>query len=368
MNQFQTLKSDLIKSRIINEDLPIIGDGEILLKIESFAFTANNVTYGVAGDTIGYWKFFPAAQDSDNSWGCIPMWGFAEIIESNNQNLDVGERLFGYLPAADSVVLSPIKISDKSFSDGKEHRKELPPVYNNYLRLNGESNYDPSMDPIRALLFPLHITAFCLCDSLEEDQYLGASQILIVSASSKTAIGLAQGLADSKSSPKVVGLTSVTNSKFVEDLGCYDEVISYDQLDKIDYSQGAVIVDMAGNREILGALHGKLEGNMLKCLTVGMTHWDNETTAEDALGQAMLRERTEFFFAPAHIQKRIGDWGHEGYTKKTNLFMTARALQSKNWMQIIEIDGLENFISTYEEVVSGKINPNEGIIVNLKNA
>ena len=368
MNQFQTLKSDLTKSRIINADLPIIRDEEILLKIESFAFTANNVTYGVAGDTIGYWKFFPAAQNSDNSWGCIPMWGFAEIVESKNQNLDVGERLFGYFPAADSLVLSPVKISDHSFSDGKEHRKELPPVYNNYLRLNGESNYDPSMDPIRALLFPLHITAFCLCDSLEEDQYLGASQILIVSASSKTAIGLAQGLADSKSSPKVVGLTSVTNSKFVEDLGCYDEVISYDQLNKIDYSQGAVIVDMAGNREILGTLHGKLEGNMLKCLTVGMTHWDNETTAEDALGQAMLRERTEFFFAPAHIQKRIGDWGHEGYTKKTNLFMTARALQSKNWMQIIEIDGLENFISTYEEVVSGKINPNEGIIVNLKNA
>jgi len=368
MNQFQTLKSDLTKSRIINADLPIIEDGEILLKIESFAFTANNVTYGVAGDTIGYWKFFPAAQNSDNSWGCIPMWGFAEIIESKNQNLDVGERLFGYFPAADSLVLSPVKISDQNFSDGKEHRKELPPVYNNYLRLNGESNYDPSMDPIRALLFPLHITAFCLCDSLEEDQYLGASQIIIISASSKTAIGLAQGLADSKNSPKIVGLTSATNSKFVENLGCYDEVISYDELEKIDYSQGTAMVDMAGNREILGILHGKLADNMLKCLTVGMTHWDNETTAEDALGQAMLRERTEFFFAPAHIQKRIGDWGHEGYANKTNLFMTARALQSKNWMQIIEIDGLENFISTYEEVVSGKINPNEGIIVNLKNA
>ena len=103
MNQFQTLKSDLTKSRIINEDFPTISNGEILLKIESFAFTANNVTYGVAGDTIGYWKFFPAAQNSDNSWGCIPMWGFAEIVESKNQNLDVGERLFGYFPAADSL-------------------------------------------------------------------------------------------------------------------------------------------------------------------------------------------------------------------------------------------------------------------------
>jgi len=366
MNQFQTLKSDLTKSRIINEDLPIISDGEILLKIESFAFTANNVTYGVAGDTIGYWKFFPAAQNSDNRWGCIPMWGFAEIVESKNQNLDVGERLFGYFPAANSLVLSPIKISDQSFSDGKEHRKELPPVYNNYLRLNGESDYDPSMDPIRALLFPLHITAFCLCDSLEEDQYLGASQIIIISASSKTGIGLAQGLADAKNSPKIVGLTSATNSKFVEGLGCYDEVISYDHLEKIDFSQGTVMVDMAGNREILGTLHGKLADNMLKCLTVGMTHWDNETTAEDALGQAMLRERTEFFFAPAHIQKRIGEWGHEGYAQKTNAFMSARALQSNNWMQIKKIIGLEDFTTTYKEVVAGQIKPHEGIIVKLK--
>jgi hypothetical protein len=48
--------------------------------------------------------------------------------------------------------------------------------------------------------------------------------------------------------------------------------------------------------------------------------------------------------------------------------MTARAIQSKNWMQVKEIHGLENFTSIYEEMVAGKINPNEGIIVNLQDA
>ena len=367
MSQFQTLKSDLTQSRIVDSSSVSINEDEIAVRIESYAFTANNVTYGVAGDTIGYWKFFPAKNNADNEWGCIPMWGFAEITHSNIESLNVGERLFGYFPAADSLILSPIKVSDQSFSDGKEHRKELPPVYNNYVRLNGDQNYDPSMDAVRALLFPLHITAFCLCDSLAEDSYLGASQVIVVSASSKTAIGLAQGLADTENAPKIVGLTSPSNLKFVENLGCYDEVISYDELDNVDYSKGSVMVDMAGNREILGTLHRELGDNMLKCLTVGMTHWDNKTTAEDALGQAMLRDRTEFFFAPAHIQKRIGDWGHDGYAEKTNSFMTARAIQSKNWMQVKEIHGLENFTGTYEEIVSGNINPNEGIIVNLIN-
>ena len=63
--------------------------------------------------------------------------------------------------------------------------------------------------------------------------------------------------------------------------------------------------------------------------TVGMTHWDNEVTAEDALGQAMLRERTEFFFAPAHIQKRVKDWGYEGYNQRTNEFMKADLIKVK---------------------------------------
>ena len=367
MKQFQTLKSDLTQSRIIDIDSASIGDGEITVQVESYAFTSNNVTYGVAGDTIGYWKFFPTGNDINNEWGCIPMWGFAEITHSGIEDLNVGERLFGYFPAAESLILSPVKISTQSFSDGKEHRKDLPPVYNNYVRLNGDQNYDASMDAVRAILFPLHITAFCLCDSLEEDAYLEASQIIIVSASSKTAIGLAQGLDDAENAPKTIGLTSSGNAEFVKSLGCYDEVISYDELSNLDYLKGSVMVDMAGNREILGTLHKELGDNMLKCLTVGMTHWDNETTAEDALGQAMLRDRTEFFFAPAHIQKRIGDWGHDGYAEKTNLFMTARALQSKNWMQLKEIHGLENFTSTYKEMVAGKINPSEGIIVNLKN-
>ena len=71
MSQFQTFKSDLTHSRIVDTDSVSIHDDEIAVKIESFAFTANNVTYGVAGDTIGYWKFFPAAQDEKNEWGCI---------------------------------------------------------------------------------------------------------------------------------------------------------------------------------------------------------------------------------------------------------------------------------------------------------
>ena len=88
MNQFQTLKSDLTQSRIIDIDSPAIDNGEIAVRIESYAFTANNVTYGVAGDTIGYWKFFPAGLDENNEWGCIPMWGICRNYSLKNQRFE----------------------------------------------------------------------------------------------------------------------------------------------------------------------------------------------------------------------------------------------------------------------------------------
>ena len=172
MKELQTLKTDLKKTRIVTQQLGNdIDENQVLLKVERFSFTANNVTYGVAGDAIGYWQFFPPTENLNNEWGCIPMWGFAEVVSSNNDDIKNGERIFVYFPPANNLLVNPIKISPQSFVDGKEHRKELPPVYNNYVRLNGEENYDSSMDNVRALLFPLHITAFCLCDALEEQAY-----------------------------------------------------------------------------------------------------------------------------------------------------------------------------------------------------
>ena len=46
--------------------------------------------------------------------------------------------------------------------------------------------------------------------------------------------------------------------------------------------------------------------------------------------------------------------------------MDTRAEQNKSWMNIKEVSGLDNFLSTYDNVIQGDINPNEGIIVNIK--
>ena len=67
---FQVNKNDLSTHRLIHPLPTSLSAGQVRLSIERFALTANNITYGVAGDMIGYWQFFPA----ENNWGRIPVW------------------------------------------------------------------------------------------------------------------------------------------------------------------------------------------------------------------------------------------------------------------------------------------------------
>ena len=87
--------------------------GEVLVRIDRFAFTANNVTYGAVGDMIGYWNFFPARE----GWGRIPVWGFAEVVASRHDGVPVGERIYGYLPMSSYVVLAPDQVTADTFVD-----------------------------------------------------------------------------------------------------------------------------------------------------------------------------------------------------------------------------------------------------------
>jgi hypothetical protein len=366
MSEFQTNRNDLTKTRIIKTDInharENLNQGQILVQVDRFAFTANNVTYGAAGDTIGYWKFFPAREDAQNDWGCLPVWGFATIVGSILDGLIEGERVYGYFPPADFLVMRPIKLTSGRFVDGSIHRAELPAVYNNYVRLDNESGYDQSVDNIRALLNPLHITSFCLCDALKSETFYGAEQIIVLSASSKTAIGMAQGLLDSGVSPEILGITSRSNYDFVRSLGCYSHVCCYDELDTLDSIKPSVIIDMSGNRAVLGAIHELLGSRMLNCINVGMTHWDTLAN-NDPVGAKINRDRSNFFFAPAHVQKRIGDWGHDVFNQRATEFMIRRMRQSTNWMRITEVNGFDSFVGIYDAIVAGDMNPEEGVIV-----
>ena len=122
-----------------------LSEGEILVKVDAFAFTANNVTYAVAGDFMNYWGFFPA----EDGWGRVPVWGFGDVVRSNCADIAVGERLYGYYPMSTHLVMKPTRVKDLGFVDGAVHRQELHAVYNQYTRVAADPGYDAATEDLQ---------------------------------------------------------------------------------------------------------------------------------------------------------------------------------------------------------------------------
>jgi len=360
MKEFQIRKDNFSTTRIVETSPISLSDGDILLEVNNFSFTANNITYAVMGDQLRYWQFFPASGDDAEGWGIIPVWGFATVVESRCDDIALGERLFGYFPPANQVKITPVGITKGTLFDGAEHRSELPPGYNVYRRIAGEPNYQADMDNERMLLYPLYITAFSLHDMLQDNDWYGAEQVIIGSASSKTSIGLAYALADDESAPAVIGLTSQRNIESVKNLSIYHDAVSYDELESIDAAKPTVIVDMSANGEMLSRLHGHLGDNMRFCSNVGLTHWD-----EAKPGPNFIQERSEMFFAPGHIQKRMKDWGPEGFEQRSSTFIHSTSLRSREWLEMRSIDGLNGLLEIYPDVCHGRVAPEQGLIVGM---
>lgn len=362
MKTLQTSKSDFNTTRLVSIDEPSTSENEIKLKVERFSFTANNITYAVAGDFLKYWDFFPAVDedgsDASTDWGLIPVWGFAVVIESNSNDIAVGDRFFGYYPPAEYCVMYPTATNPATFIDGSKHRSHLPGGYNLYLRAAREVN--ELADNEQSLLYPLFATAFSIVDLCAEHNWYDAEHAIILSASSKTSIGLAYAINYAKNTPKPIGVTSSQHKHAVELLGIYEQVFSYDELARLPNETKCCIVDMSGNKQILGELHQIYGANMMCTLSVGATHWDSLTVE-----QGLIQERTHPFFAPTQIENMIKRFGPQGFNQQLGAFIQESFVKTRSWLKFNELESIEALHAIYPDVCAGKIDANTGVMVVL---
>ncbi|MEQ9145846.1 MAG: DUF2855 family protein [Parvibaculaceae bacterium] len=353
-------RDDLRKTRIVEGDAPdaaALKEGEVLFKVDDFAFTANNITYAAFGVAMKYWDFFPA----DEGWGRVPVWGFGDVIASKASGINAGERFYGYFPMSTHFVAQAVRVSDAGFFDGAAHRAELSPVYNNYLRVNADPGYDAGREAEQSLLRPLFTTSFLIDDFLDDNQFFGASTVLLSSASSKTSLGLAQVLSSRKGErPRVVGLTSKRNIGFVESVGYYDDVIAYEDIPGIGADGNVAFVDMAGDAHVRAAVHNHF-GDRLTCsCAVGGTHWE-----QGGGGEGLPGARPTLFFAPSQIQKRNKDWGADELQARIAKAWAAFLASVDGWMKVETHHGIKDAQSVYLDVLEGKVSPETGMIVSL---
>src|SRR5262249_6369962 len=252
--EFIVAKHDLRECKLIETSLPdadALPSDVLLVKVDRFAFTANNITYATVGEELKYWQLFPAPK----GFGIIPVWGFGEVIASGHPAIAVGERLFGYFPMATHLAIEAGDVSKRGLRDAAAHRQGVSPVYNAYSRVSADPAFAGRDGDYQALLRPLFMLSFLVDDFLAENDFYGARSVILSSASSKTAFGLAHQLHTLRKDIRVIGLTSAGNTDFVRSLGCYDEVVTYDRIASLPTNVPVAFVDMAGNSDVRARLH-----------------------------------------------------------------------------------------------------------------
>ncbi len=328
--------------------------GQILLRIDNFSITANNVTYGLMGDAIGYWGFFPAP----DGWGIVPAWGYAEVVRSECERVEEGARVFGFLPMSTHVVMTPGEFTDPGFDDVSPHRAELPAVYNRYGYATPEGGDTPEREPYVALFAPLFFTSFLLADEMEEEGFFGAERFVLSSASSKTALALAYLLnRDHGDAGELVGLTSPGNAAFVESTGYYDRVITYEDLENLDPAVPTAYIDFAGRGDLRARAHRHFGEGLSRSVTVGATNWDRLAPDDD---EPLPGPDPVFFFAPSRVEKRNVDWGAGELRRRVAADQALFVESSLAWLTIRQAKGPEAIGTTYRAFLEGAVDPGDG--------
>jgi hypothetical protein len=360
--RFLVRKDTLDATQIHGAPQSALADGEVRLSVDSFALTSNNITYAAFGDAMQYWGFYPAPEVGDGGWGCIPVWGFGTVTGSRCDGVALGEKFYGYYPMASDVVLQPARVTPTHFFDGAEHRRELHPVYNQFMRCGADPFYNADSEAVQALLRPLFVTSFLIDDFLADNQFFGAQTLLLSSASSKTAYGTAFQLAQ-REGIEVVGLTSPGNVAFCESLGCYSRVLTYAQLDQLAPDTACVYVDFAGNAELRQRIHGRFVRLKYSC-SIGGAH-----VAQLGSAKGLPGPRATLFFAPAQIKKRNADWGAEAFGRQLVQAwqaFTRRATQGElPWLVTQRHEGPQAVEAIYRQVLAGRGDPRIGHLLKL---
>lgn len=345
-------RSSIGETELRTTTLDDLAPDHVRIDIERFALTSNNMTYAQFGDQLDYWGFFPA----ELPWGNVPAMGWGRVTESRVAEVAVGERFYGWFPMATSVDVLATPVPHGLRDDGP-HRVKHAAVYRMFTRSDLDGLYTTPDDEDRhSLLRGLFLTGFLIDGFLGSSSYDGATQAIVLSASSKTALGYAHSA--KARDLRLVGLTSASNREFVEDVGLYDTVLAYDEIDEI-ITEPSVVIDMAGSGSVVAAVHERLGDLITYSMGVGKSHHDSPPAHVTA------GPRQQMFFAPTAMGDRVKEWGMDEYQRRIKDGLASFIDDSRRWLEIDERRGPDAAEEAWALLFAGTVLPSTGLIVSL---
>ena len=265
-----------------------------------------------------------------------------------------GEQVYGYFPMASHLVMEPSAMHGARFLDAAEHRRRLPKTYNEYVLTNRDLNYDRVHEDHYLVLRPLFSLSFFCAEYLKEERFFGAKRILISSASSKAALGLAFLLAQARSNDvEIIGMTSSANLNFVVRQRIYDDVVAYDSVSSLSHTP-TVFVDLSGDTKTRAAVHHALgdtpEAQRKRGLhSLGYARYTRDRPA-GACAEAVL-------YTGSNRIRRRREWGAEILKARLSAAWQAFLGYVAPWLVIELTAGRCGVERTYREVLDGRTPP-----------
>lgn len=344
-------RSDLSSTTLVDAATIRPTTGQALLRVERVGLTTNNLTYCALGDALGYWRYFPTYIPG---MAHIPLWGYAEVVDTESDELKLGDRVFGYLPSASHLLVTPSPLGIDRFRDAAPHRSELMPIYNEYTVVTG-APHAPERENLTALYRPLFMTSFAFEAFGAANEWFGARRLLISSASSKTGYGIAR-LAHCRGGIEIVGITSPANVAFCQQLGCYDTVITYDDLESLSQVT-TLYADVAGDADLRRRLHRHLADNLSHDAVLGISHISSPTSlqTEELLGpKPTVFGAFDYLLTPA-MQQEI----KRRYRSAWEDFQTLL----RGHLDVITGTGPKALQDHWTRLQRGEVDPRKGVVV-----
>ncbi|KAK1237565.1 hypothetical protein MKX07_006693 [Trichoderma sp. CBMAI-0711] len=305
--QIQILeKADYTKQHLITlhdaYPLPQLTAGDIRIRSRIISITTNNFTYARLGHLLGWWDVWavppslPAPYNDTSKYGRVSAWGYCEVIESQNNKVPVGTKLYGYLPIGDYPEILQVAVDDETghVLEISERRAKQMKIYNRYLPYPPDTDLmaDKSSRGLDSALLPFFETSHLLnryafawdltklthplglpLPRSSDDADLANAVVVMLGASGKTALSFAYQLRQSRPAEqqprKLVAVGSAASRSFTEGTGLFDDVMLYAEASNatdatiaarlgIDATTKVLLVNFAGRGTVDEDLHAVL--------------------------------------------------------------------------------------------------------------
>ncbi|CEN62040.1 hypothetical protein ASPCAL08682 [Aspergillus calidoustus] len=212
----------------------------IRVRTTLIGLTSNNLTYAMGGSFLGWWDAYPLlaccdAPYDNQTWGIVPAWGFATVLETTISEIPAGTTVYGLWPTSACPVdleLVPT-VPAGHWQEVSPHRQKLASFYNRYtvIDLTSQSLENFAWD---AVVYPTWGAGYILSEYVFspdpatrpgihplgaaggdwsfEDADLRKTIFINLAASTKTARGTAYNLFQRPARSGPLGLLQITSS------------------------------------------------------------------------------------------------------------------------------------------------------------